>query len=99
MGNSNSDTAADKPAEKDRTQCKNGNHIQTKFNCQGANCNIAPYICKGCSYESEKNVGLELCKLCMVTERMDDIDIDELEIDTSVNSHSITMVASVSFDR
>ena len=30
---------------------------------------------------------------------MEDIDVDKMEIDTSVNSHSIQMVASVSFDR
>ena len=30
---------------------------------------------------------------------MEAIDIDELDIDTSVNSHNIQCVASVSFDR
>lgn len=30
---------------------------------------------------------------------MDDIDVDKMDIDTAVNSHTIECVASVSFDR
>ena len=65
----------------------------------GENCNIAPEICTNCSYVSSEDKTRHMCKLCKVTERMENIDIDAMEIDTSVNSHNIECVASVSFDR
>lgn len=65
----------------------------------GENCNICPMICMNCAYQSTKVLTRWTCKLCKVTEKMQDFDMDAQDIDTSVNSHNIQMVASVSFDR
>ena len=57
-------------------------------------CNVRPVICKNCSYKSAAHG--RVCKLCKLSEKMVDFDIDALEIDMS---HDIKCVASVSFDR
>ena len=51
-------------------------------------------ICKNCSYKSTAHG--RVCKLCKLSEKMVDFDIDALEIDMS---HNIKCVASVSYDR
>ena len=52
-----------------------------------------------CSYTLVKQGNKQACKLCKVVERMDANNLDGLDIDTSVNSHIIECVATVSFDR
>ena len=89
----------DSPKAQKPVTCILPNHIDDKFPCMGTNCNIAPFICKNCAYQSKKDASKYMCKLCKVTEQMEDIDVDSMEIDTNTSSHSIKMVASVSFDR
>ena len=51
-----------------------------------------------CCYTLVKQDDMPACKLCKVTERMEDVDKLDIEPDVK-NSHNIVCVASVSFDR
>lgn len=82
--------------EKPHQPCLGTVHQQATFNCQGINCGLSPVICKNCAHQSTEQASLFMCKLCKVTERMKNFDVDALEIDTS---NSIKLIASVSFDK
>ena len=63
-------------SELPKLHCTPPNHIfnDNVFECQYSNCSMKPYICRNCSYKSVKNLQMILCKLCKVTERMENFD-------------------------
>ena len=79
-------------------RCKPPYHVDEQFPCERENCNIRPFLCKGCAYTSNKDNAL-MCRLCRVTEKMDDFNVDDLEVDNDPSSHTIVCIASVSYDR
>ena len=59
---------------------------------------MRPLLCKNCAFKSEDDKKVLICKMCRVTEKMRNFDVEQegVEIDTT---HAIKMVASVSYDR
>ena len=59
---------------------------------------MRPVLCPACSYTSTENDKISFCKMCRVIEKMKSFEpaADEEDVDTS---HSIKLVASVSFDK
>ena len=85
----------------DRSLCTPQQHFKKdKFTCMTVNCNVKPYICHNCAYQSKHDAETLICKLCCTTERMEDFDFDSIEIQPEdANSNNFKLVASVSYDR
>ena len=63
-------------------------------------CNMKPFLCDNCAYVSCEDASIKFCNMCRITEQMKEYDVDEETVrEDDRNSHSVELVASVSFDR
>ena len=59
---------------------------------------MKPKLCPSCAYQSTVDSSKYFCKMCLVTEKMDNYE-PELDEEEKKPSHNIVCVASVSFDK
>ena len=77
--------------------CQGDFHVSgNKFECMYEHCSMKPYLCHTCAERSDVDPEKYICKLCKVTETMDNFDSSKLQID---KNHTIKQVASVSFNK
>ena len=62
--------------------CQGNQHVsKEKFECMFDHCSIKPYLCRTCAERSDVDRDKFICKLCKITEEMNNFDSSTLEID------------------